>query len=178
MLAPRRPYRTQDRAAELFDKVLKEGAPSLPVLRGLGLSLAKLGRYDDAFVHLRTAQEMEEVKDRITAGYLALCGAGGKPARPEDKLENIAWAIRLVTQFNAPGDAEWVGIVNRIFAEARQHAIPFTSDDQIYLCEHLLSVKADDAVSAGAYHYLVATEPALMRPEYAWLYCRADQTHS
>jgi tetratricopeptide (TPR) repeat protein len=165
-------------AAELFDKVLKEGAPSLPVLRGLGLSLAKLGRYDEAFVHLRTAHEMEEVKDRITAGYLALCGAGGKPARPEDKLENIAWAIRLVTRFNAPGDPEWIGILNRIFAEARQNAIPFTSDDQLYLCEHLVSVKAADKVSAEAYHCLIATEPALMHPEYAWLYCRADQQHN
>jgi tetratricopeptide (TPR) repeat protein len=164
-------------AAELFDKVLKEGAPSLPVLRGLGLSLAKLGHYDDAFVHLRTAHEMEEVKDRITAGYLALCGAGGKPARPEDKLENIAWAIRLVTQFNAPGDPEWAGILNRIFDEARQNNVPFTNDDQLYLCEHLVSVKATDKVAAEAYHYLTATEPNLMHAEYAWLYCRADHQH-
>jgi tetratricopeptide (TPR) repeat protein len=164
-------------AAELFDKVLKEGAPSLPVLRGLGLALAKLGRFDDAFIHLRTAHEMEEEKERITAGYLALCGAAGKPSRPEDKLENIAWAIRLVTQFNAPGDAEWAGIINRIFAEARQHAIPFTTDDQLYLCEHLVRVKATDQTAAEAFHHLLATAPELMHPEYAWLYCRADQQH-
>jgi tetratricopeptide (TPR) repeat protein len=164
-------------AADLFDKVLKEGAPSLPVLRGLGLSLAKLGRYDDAFVHLRTAHEMEEEKERLTAGYLALCGAAGKPSRPEDKLANIAWAVRLVTNFNAPGDAEWIGILNCIFAEARQNAIPLGSDDQLYLCEHLVSLKSCDAMSAQAYHFLMATEPGLMRPEYAWLYCRADQEH-
>lgn len=164
-------------AADLFDKVLKEGAPSLPVLRGLGLSLAKLSRYDDAFVHLRTAHEMEEEKGRLTAGYLALCGAAGKPSRPEDKLQNIAWAVSLVTKFNAPGDPEWVGILNRIFAEARQNNIPLTSDDQLYLCEHLVSLKSCDALSAQAYHFLMATEPALLRPEYAWLYCRADQMH-
>jgi hypothetical protein len=164
-------------AAELFETVLNEGAPSLPVLRGLGLSLAKLGRYDDAFVHLRTAHEMEEEKDRLTAGYLALCGAEGKPARPEDKLENIAWAIRLVTRFNAPGDAEWAGVLNRIFAEARHNNIPFTFDDQLYLCEHLVSVKATDKVAAEAYHCLLASAPALMRPEYAWLYCRSDHEH-
>jgi len=164
-------------AAVLFDKVVKEGAPSLPVLRGLGLSLAKLGRYDDAFVHLRTAHEKEEEKDRITAGYLALCGAGGKPPRPEDKLENIAWAIRLVTQFNAPGDPEWVGILNRIFAEAREHAIPLQRDDQLYLCEHLVSCKSCDAISAQAYHFLIASEPSQVHPEYAWLYCRADEQH-
>ncbi len=164
-------------AADLFDKVLKEGAPSLPVLRGLGLSLAKLGRYDDAFIHLRTAHEMEEEKERLTAGYLALCGAAGKPSRPEDKLQNIAWAIQLVTKFNAPGDPEWVGILNRIFAEARLNAIPLSSDDQLYLCEHLVSLKSCEAMSAQAYHHLMATEPALMHPEYAWLYCRADQEH-
>ena len=163
-------------AALLFDKVLKEGAPSLPVLRGLGLSLAKLGRYDDAFIHLRTAHEMEETKDRLTAGYLALCGAAGK-ARPEDKLQNIAWAIRLVTQFNVPGDAEWVGLLNRIFAEARANAIPLTSDDQLYLCEHLVSVQATDATAAQAFHYLMATEPTLMHPEYAWHFCQADLAH-
>ena len=164
-------------AAALFDKVLKEGAPSLPILRGLGLSLAKLGRYDDAFVHLRTAHEMEVEKERLTTGYLALCGACGKPSRAEDKLENIAWAVRLVTPFNAPGDAEWVGLVNRIFAEARQNAIPLTRDDQLYLCEHLVSIKGCDALSAQGFHHLIATEPTLVQPEYAWLYCRADQQH-
>lgn len=164
-------------AAVLFDKVLKEGAPSLPILRGLGLSLAKLGRYDDAFVHLRTAHEMEEEKDRLTTGFLALCGACGKPARPEDRLQNIAWAVRLATPFNAPGDAEWAGLLNHIFAEARQNAIPLPSDDQLYLCEHLVSIKGCDALSAQAFHHLMATEPTLVQPEYAWLYCRADQQH-
>lgn len=164
-------------AAVLFDRVLKEGAPSLPVLRGLGLSLAKLGRFDDAFIHLRTAHEMEPEKDRLTAGYLALCGAAGKPARPEDKLQNIAWALRLVAQFNVPGDLEWVAILNRIFAEARAHAIPVSGDDQLYLCEHLVSIKAHDAVSAQAFHHLMATEPRLVVPEYAWLYCQADAEH-
>ncbi len=164
-------------AAEQFDRVLKEGAPSLQVLRGLGLSLAKLGRFDDAFVHLRTAHELEEAKDRLTVGYLALCGAAGKPARPEDKIQNIAWAIRLVTAFNSPRDPEWVGILNRIFTEARQHQIPLTGDDQLYLCEHLVSVKACDKLSAQAFHHLLATERALVLPEYAWLYCQADTHH-
>src|SRR5262249_10612473 len=114
---------------------------------------------------------------RLTAGYVALCGACGKPARAEDKLQNTAWAIRLVTQFNAPGETEWIGILNRIFAEARQNAIPLSSDDQLYLCEHLASVQACDALSAQAYEHLFATDSALMHREYAWLYCRADQEH-
>ena len=164
-------------AAVQFDKVLKEGAPSLPILRGLGLALAKLGRFDDAFVHLRTAHEMEADKDRLTTGYLALCGACGKPASPEAKLQNIAWAVSLVTPFNAPGDTEWVGLVNRIFAEARANNIPLSRDDQLYLCEHLVSIKACDPMSAQAFHHLMATEPGSVHPEYAWLFCRADQQH-
>jgi tetratricopeptide (TPR) repeat protein len=164
-------------AANLYDRALKEGALQLPVLRGLGLSLARLGRFDEAFKHLRTAHEMEPTKDRITAGYLALCGACGKPSSEEDRRQNLAWAVSMLTQFNAPGDAEWVGIVSRVFAEARQHDIPVGPDEQLYLCEHLLSVHAADALAAGAYHHLMATHPQLMRHEYAWVYCRADEQH-
>src|SRR5205085_2188718 len=50
-------------AADVFGKLMQEGAPSLPVLRGLGLALARLGQYDPAFKHLRIAHEMEETKD-------------------------------------------------------------------------------------------------------------------
>ncbi len=164
-------------AAVLYDRALKEGALSLPVLRGLGLSLAKLGRFDDAFKHLRTAHEMEPTKDRTTAGYLALCGACGKPSSQEDRRQNLAWAVAMLTQFNAPGDAEWVGIVSRVFAEARAHDVSVGADEQLYLCEHLLSAAATDAEAAGGYHHLQATHPAMMRREYAWLYCRADEQH-
>ena len=164
-------------AANLFDRALKEGALQLPVLRGLGLSLARLGRFDDAFKHLRTAHEMEATKDRITTGYLALCGACGKPSSEEDRRQNLAWAVDMLTQFNAPQDTEWAGIVSRVFAEAREHDIPAGPDEQLYLCEHLLSVYAADPLAAGAYHHLMATHANLMRPEYAWLYCRADEQH-
>jgi tetratricopeptide (TPR) repeat protein len=164
-------------SAGLFDRVLKEGAPTHEVLRGLGLSLARLGRYDDAFKHLRTAHEMEQTKDRLTAGYLALCGACGTPASDDDRRQNIAWAVRTLTQFNAPGDPEWAGVVSRVFAEARRHGVPLEADDQIYLCEHLVSVSAADPDAAGAFHHLAATHPHLLHPEYAWLFCRADQQH-
>jgi tetratricopeptide (TPR) repeat protein len=164
-------------AANLYDRALKEGALQLPVLRGLGLSLAKLGRFDEAFKHLRTAHETEPTKDRITAGYLALCGACGRPSSEEDRRQNLAWAVNMLTQFNAPRDTEWASIVSRVFAEARQHDIPVGPDEQLYLCEHLLSVYAADALAAGAYHHLMATHPDLMRPEYAWVYCRADEQH-
>jgi len=164
-------------AADLFDKVAKQSAPSRVVLRGLGLALARLERYDEAFTHLRTAHDLEEPKDRWTAGYLALCAARAKPLRPEDKDKNVAWAIRLATRFTAPGDAEWVSLVSKLFAEARAIGLPLGLEDQQYLCEHLLSVRATDADAAGAYHHLAATFPDAVRPEYTWLYCRAAQQH-
>lgn len=164
-------------AADLFGKTLDEGAPSHDVLRGLGLSLAKLCRFDDAFKHLRTAHELEPVKDRLTAGYLAMCGACGTPSHAEDRPRNLAWAVQLVQQFNAPGDAEWISVINPIFAAARQAGVALSTDDQLYLCEHLVTVAAADPVSAQAYHHLAATAPQLVRLEYAWLYCRADEQH-
>ncbi len=164
-------------AAALFGKVLQNGAPSHVVLRGLGLSLARLGKYDDAFKHLRIAHEMEEPKDRITAGYLALCGAMGKPTQPEDKARNILWALKVVTGFNAPGDTEWVALISTLFAAAREEQIPLTLDDQVYLCEHLWSVQDASPQAAQAYHHLQATFPKAVRPEYSWLFCRAAQQH-
>jgi hypothetical protein len=163
--------------ADLYDRLLQESAPSVPVLRGLGLALARMERFDQAFKHLRAAHEMEEPKDRITAGYLALCGARGKPSRPEDKARNVAWAVQLVIQFTAPGDAEWVGLVSSIFAEARALTLPLTSDEQIYVCEHLVSIQATEPEAAEAYLQLAAEHPQALRADYAWLYCRAAQQH-
>jgi TolA-binding protein len=164
-------------AAELFDKVAKHSAPSRVVLRGLGLALARLERYDEAFTHLRTAHDLEEPKERVTAGYLALCAAQAKPLRPEDREKNVAWGIRLVTRYTAPADAEWAGIINKLFAQARELALSLGLEDQLYLCEHLLSVRATDPDAAAAYQHLAASFPNAARPEYAWLYCRAAQQH-
>jgi tetratricopeptide (TPR) repeat protein len=164
-------------SADLFHQVAADSVPTVPVLRGLGLALARLERYDEAFKHLRTAHDLEEPKDRVTAGYLALCGARAKPLQPEDRGKNITWAIRLVTRFTAPGDAEWAGLLNVLFAEARDAGLTLAADDQLYLCEHLLSVRATDVQAAEAYHHLAATYPNMLRPEYAWLFCRAAQQH-
>ncbi|MCI0459348.1 MAG: tetratricopeptide repeat protein [Gemmataceae bacterium] len=165
-------------AADVFTKLMQEAAPSQAVLRGLGLALARLGRYDQAFKHLRTAHELEEPKDRLTAGYLALCGAKGKPARPEDKARNVAWAVRVVARFNAPGDLEWAGLLGQIFAEARELNLALPPEDHIYLCEHLLSVNATDPLAGAAYHALQADHPEALHSEYAWLYARAAQQHN
>src|SRR5262249_12943834 len=146
----------------------------------------RLGRYDDAFKHLRTAHEMEEPKNYLTAGYLALCGAKGKPTRPEDKDKNVAWAVWLVSQFQAPGDREWADLLNQIFAEARSLRLPVPVPDQVRLCEALAAVDATDPVSAAGFAHLAETlarqkgEPEtqrVFRPEYAWLYGRAAQQH-
>jgi tetratricopeptide (TPR) repeat protein len=170
-------------SADIFTQVLKDGAPSLPVLRGLGLALARLDRFDEAFKHLRTAFEIEEPKNFLTAGYLALCGAKGKPTQAEDKFKNVNWAIRLVANFQAPGNAEWAFILNRIFAEARSINLLVAVEDQVRLCNLLVSVDAADPLSAAAFAHLAASlrenedRGSIFRPEYGWLYCRAAQQH-
>src|SRR4029077_2469346 len=118
-------------AADLFGKLLNETPPPAVLLRGFVLSLARLGRYDQAYKHLRTALEQEEPKDPFTAGYLALCGAMGKPTQPEDKPRNVAWAIRLLARSPVPGNAEWAGLISAVQAEARGLNMPLGVEDQL-----------------------------------------------
>jgi tetratricopeptide (TPR) repeat protein len=163
-------------AADLYNRLLQESAPTAPVLRGLGLSLTRLERYDQAFKHLRAAAELEEPKDPFTAGYLALCAALGTPPRPEDKAQNVLWAIRITARFS-PGGVEWARICSRILAEARVVGEPVPAEDQLRVCELLAAVKAADPEAAAAYHQLALTAPESVRPEFAWLFCRAVQVH-
>jgi tetratricopeptide (TPR) repeat protein len=163
-------------AADLYNRLLQESAPTAPVLRGLGLSLTRLERYDQAFKHLRAAAELEEPKDPFTAGYLALCAALGTPPRPEDKGQNVLWAIRITARFN-PGGVEWARICSRILAEARAVGQAMPVEDQVRVCDLLAEVKAADPEAAAAYHHLAVTAPEAVRPEFAWLFCRAAQVH-
>jgi tetratricopeptide (TPR) repeat protein len=165
-------------SADRFSHLLQDAPPSAPLLRGLGLSLARLERYDQAYKHLRAALDMEEPKDPLTAGYLALCGARGKPLREEDKVRNVEWAIALLGRFSLPGDAEWGRIYGAVFAEARALGLSPAVEDQVKLCEALRGVDAVDPESAAAYSQLAAASPESVRPEYAWLYCRAAQIHA
>jgi tetratricopeptide (TPR) repeat protein len=164
-------------AADLFTKLMQETAPTPMLLRGLGLSLAKLERYDLAYKHLRTALEQENPKDPFTAGYLALCGALGKPTQAEDKPKNVAWAIRLLDRFPLRGDAEWAAIHNTVFAEARALGMETSIEDETTLCEVLASVHSADAASAAAYAHFAAAHSHAVKPVYAWLYARAAAVH-
>jgi tetratricopeptide (TPR) repeat protein len=169
-------------AADLYNAVLRESPPSLQITRGLGLSLARLERYDEAFKHLRAAYDLEQRRDAkgansLTAGYLALCGAKGTPSRPEDKPKNILWAIRTLTSFDNPGDRELAQLYNAVFSEARAAGIAVPIADQIRLCDVLASVEATDAPAAAAYLDLSKTSPDDLRAEHAWLYCRAVEQH-
>jgi tetratricopeptide (TPR) repeat protein len=164
-------------AADRFAHLLQDAPPSAHLLRGLGLSLTRLERYDQAYKHLRAALDMEEPKDPLTAGYLALCGARGKPIRDEDKVRNVEWAIALLGRFTMPGNIEWARICVAVFAEARVLGLSPAVEDQVRLCEALRSVDAVGPESAAAYSELAAVSPESVRPEYAWLYCRAAQIH-
>lgn len=164
-------------SAELFGQLLQDSPPTVPLLRGLGLALARSGRYDQAFKHLRIALEQEDPKDPFTAGYLGLCGALGRPTQEEDKPRNIAWAIRLLARNPVFGDAEWAGLLSAVHAEARALGMTIGEDEQLQLCEVLASVHAVDVRAAGAYAHLAATFPDALRPQHAFLYARAATEH-
>jgi tetratricopeptide (TPR) repeat protein len=163
-------------AADVFGRLLQDAPPSAPVLRGLGLALARLERYDEAYKHLRIALEMDPQDHRV-AGYLALCGALGKPTQDEDRPRNVAWAVRQLTQYEVYGDPEWAGLCGRVFAEARALGMAVAAGDQVRLCDVLASVFATDPQAAAAYDHLAATAPEALRPEHAWVYCRAAYEH-
>ncbi len=172
-------YRHGDFAesADLFAKLLQDSPPTVPLLRGLGLALARCERYDQAYKHLRTALEQEEPKDPFTAGYLALCGAMGKPTNLEDKPRNVAWAIRLMARYPVMGNAEWAGLLSAVHAEARRLNMEVGVDEQLQLCDVLASVNATDPLAAEAYAHLAATYPDAVKAKHAFLYVRAATLH-
>jgi tetratricopeptide (TPR) repeat protein len=164
-------------AADLFGRLMQETAPTPALLRGLGLSLARLKKYDQAYKHLHAAIKEYGDQDPFTAGYLALCGAMGKPVNPDDKPRNVAWALQLLSRYQVPGSAEWAWVTNAVQAEARALKMPVPLDDQLRLCDLLASVTADDPESAAAYGHLAATHPEAVVPIHAWLYARAASFH-
>jgi tetratricopeptide (TPR) repeat protein len=164
-------------ASDLFGKLLQECPPTITLLRGYGLSLARLGRYDQAYKHLRIALEQEEPKDPFTAGYLALCGAMGKPTLAEDKPKNVAWGMRLLARYPVIGNAEWAGLISAVHAEARALNMELGVDDQLLLCDTLASVHATDPQAAAGYAHLAATFPDALKAPHAWLYAQAATAH-
>jgi tetratricopeptide (TPR) repeat protein len=166
-----------EESADLFGKLLQDSPPTVPLLRGLGLALARSGRYDQAYKHLRIALEQEEPKDPFTAGYLALCGALGKPTNLEDKPRNVTWAIRLLARYPVFQNAEWAGLISAVHADARALSMPLGRDEQLQLCDVLASVHATDAQAADAYAHLARTYPDAVAPRHAFLYVRAATQH-
>ncbi len=163
-------------SADLFGQLLQEVPPNVPLLRGLGLSLARLQRYDQAYKHLRIALEEEQPKDPLTAGYLALCGAMARPTRAEDKPKNVTWALRLLARYPLAGDAEWSGLLSAVHAEARALGLPVGVEEQVLLCDSLAAGRSADATAVAAFRHLAATFPPAIKPEHGWLFARAAAT--
>ncbi len=163
-------------AADLYSRLLQDAPPTLPVLRGLGLALTRLEKYDQAYRHLRAAVELDPA-DALTTGYLALCGARGKPTNPEDRPRNVLWAIKQLARFDLLGNQEWAGLCAAIHAEAWALQLPLSREDQLRLCEVLASIKAHDPQAATAYDHLARTYPEALAVEHAWLYAQAATVH-
>src|SRR4051812_16225079 len=119
-----------------------------------------------------------EPQHALTAGYLALCGARGRPQQEEDKPKNVAWAIRQVARFEVTGDREFAALMSDIHGEARELQMAVSCEDQVRLCNALASVHACDPAAAAAYGQLAHDYPDAVVPVYAWLYCRAAVQHN
>jgi tetratricopeptide (TPR) repeat protein len=165
-------------AADVYAKLMQESAPTPMLLRGYGLALARLKQYDQAYKHLRTALEQEEPKDPFTAGYLALCGALGRPIQIEDKPKNVTWALKLLAKYPVLGNAEWAGLVSAVHAEARHLEVELPREEQQLLCDSLASVQATDAQAAAGYAHLAQTYPDAVLPIFAWLFVRGSTQHA
>ncbi|MFO0878318.1 MAG: tetratricopeptide repeat protein [Gemmataceae bacterium] len=163
-------------AADLYGKLLQNVAPTVLLLRGYGLSLARLGQHDQAYKHLRLALDQESPKDPFTGGYLALCGALGKPTNPDDKPRNVTWALKLLARYPVLGNAEWAGLVAAVHGEAFKVGVEASREELELLCDAQASVQAADARAAQAYSRLQATHPDALKPIHAWLYARACAT--
>lgn len=164
-------------SADLYGKLLESSPPTVGLLRGYGLSLARSGAHDAAYKQLRLALDQEEPKDPFTAGYLALCGALGKPKNEADKPRNIEWALKLLARFPVLENAEWAGLVRDVHAEARKAGMTLDVHDQELLCDALASVQATDPKAAAAFAHLAMTHAGAIKPIYAWLYTRAATAH-
>ncbi len=160
-------------SADLFAKLLQDSPPTVPLLRGLGMALARCERYDQAYKHLRVALEQEDPKDPFTAGYLALCGAMGKPTNPDDKPRNVVWAIRLMARYPVMNDVEWAGLLNTVHAEAHRLNVQVGVEEQLQLCDILAAVNAVDPHAAASYAHLAQTHPSSLKSKHAFLYVRA-----
>jgi tetratricopeptide (TPR) repeat protein len=165
-------------AADQYARLMQDVPPTLLLVKGLGLSLARLQRYDQAYKHLRAAMELEEGKDPLTAGYLALCGAMGRPTQEADRPKNITWAIRLLARYQVQGNPEWAGLVSAVHAEARSVGMSVAVEDQLHLCQALASCHAADPQAAAAYAHLAAAHPDAVLPIHAWLYSRAASANA
>ena len=164
-------------SADLYTKLMQDSPPTLVLLRGLGLSLARLKRYDQAYKHLRAAMELDGGAEAFTAGYLALCGAMGKPTNADDRPKNVAWAIRLLARYQQPGNVEWASLYSTVYAEARTLKMPIAEVDQVQLCQTLAGVHAFDPPAGAACAHLASTFPQAVTPHFAWLYARSATVH-
>lgn len=165
-----------DKAARLYEALLQSQSPTARLLRGLGLSLSRLGRYAEAYRPLRDAHCLRP-DDALTAGHLALCIVHVRKARADKRTQDVGRALRVLAPYQIQGDSEWANICAAVLAEARAAGVPVPVEEQVRLCDALASVDAADAGAAETYHALAATAPETLRPEYAWLYGRAAQLH-
>lgn len=166
----------QDRITEavaVFRELINESEPSPSLSRSLGIALCRLEHFDEAYTHLKSAHEREELKNPLTTCYLAYSAAKAPPVRREDRPANVARAVRLLADLAIPIEAEPARLVAAVYAEARALELPVPVAELARLCDTLAALNATDSAAAGAFDQLAAAAPNSVRPPHAFLYGQA-----
>lgn len=159
-------------AATVYYQAFSSGDDSPLVRRGLGLSLARAGLYDDALPHLKAAQAQESPPTPLTTGYLAVCTARATSTTPEEHAKNLLQGIDVLTGLEVRGDAEWARLARELYREVETAGVKLTSIQFRELSQILASVGATDATAIEVYDQL-AEEPDQVPADVAALYVRA-----
>ena len=163
-------------AADLFNKLLQNTAPTTVLLRGLGLSLARLGRYDQAYKHLRAPWNRSSRKT---------------PSRPPISPFAARWAGRRSRRtsrrtWRGPCGC-WPATPSPATPSTPASCPPFTPRRVHCNCRCRSRTRCSSATRwppwrrsmrrrPQAYRHLAATFPEAVQPIHAWLYVRAAST--
>jgi tetratricopeptide (TPR) repeat protein len=159
-------------AAAVYYQAFSAGDDSPAVRRGLGLSLARAGLYDDALPHLQAAHAQENPPSALTTGYLAICTARASSTTPDEHAEHLRDGIKVLTSLEVRGDVEWARLARELYREIETAGVQVSADQLRELSLILASVGATDPTAIEIYD-LLAAQPSTIPHEVAALYVRS-----
>jgi Tfp pilus assembly protein PilF len=138
-------------AAAIYYQSFTDGDHSLEVRRGLGLSLARAGLYDDALPHLQATYEKENPPAQATVGLLALTLARANTGKPGDHVRNIQQALGVLTSLEVRDDPEWARAARDVVQEAKNADVDLTPGQRLALARAFAAAFACDPIALETY---------------------------